>query len=277
MPRPARLIGINHVALEVGDVDEALDFYGRLFEFELRGRVPGMAFVDMGDQFLALAQGRTAAARRRPPFRPRRRRPAGGQGRAGRGRDPGDPDGRRQRLRLLRPLGESHRGGRIRTDPVRAHARGQAQARDRRPRQVRVRASGDRRTRARMSFRGRLLVFFTIIVVIPMIAVALVLFSLTADSEHGKVDAQLASGLRTTLGFYAEGRNDARPVVTSSRPTTRSHRRCGAGTRPRSKRVCANWLKPIPGSRRSPTPRPRASWPPGPARRTPSRRRACSR
>ena len=59
MPRPARLIGINHVALEVGDVDEALDFYGRLFAFELRGRVPGMAFVDMGDQFLALAECRT--------------------------------------------------------------------------------------------------------------------------------------------------------------------------------------------------------------------------
>ena len=58
MPRPARLIGINHVALEVGDVEEALAFYGRLFELELRGRVPGMAFVDMGDQFLALAEGR---------------------------------------------------------------------------------------------------------------------------------------------------------------------------------------------------------------------------
>ncbi len=58
MPRPARLIGINHVALEVGDVDQALDFYGRLFAFELRGRVPGMVFIDMGDQFLALAEGR---------------------------------------------------------------------------------------------------------------------------------------------------------------------------------------------------------------------------
>jgi lactoylglutathione lyase len=53
-----RLVGINHVALEVGDLDEALDFYGRIFDFELRGRVPGMAFVDMGDQFLALAEGR---------------------------------------------------------------------------------------------------------------------------------------------------------------------------------------------------------------------------
>jgi lactoylglutathione lyase len=58
MPDHARLIGINHVALEVGDLDEALALYGRLFSFELRGRVPGMAFIDMGDQFLALAEGR---------------------------------------------------------------------------------------------------------------------------------------------------------------------------------------------------------------------------
>ena len=50
---------MNHVALEVGSLDEALAFYGRLFDVELRGRVPGMAFVDMGDQFLALAEGRT--------------------------------------------------------------------------------------------------------------------------------------------------------------------------------------------------------------------------
>ena len=54
-----RIIGINHVALEVGDIDEALEFYGRIFEFELRGRAPGMAFIDMGDQFIALAAGRT--------------------------------------------------------------------------------------------------------------------------------------------------------------------------------------------------------------------------
>ncbi len=50
-----RLIGINHVALEVGDVDEALEWYGRFFEFELRSRRPGAAFVDMGDQFIALS------------------------------------------------------------------------------------------------------------------------------------------------------------------------------------------------------------------------------
>jgi lactoylglutathione lyase len=64
----ARLVGINHVALEVGDVDEALDFYGRFFELELRGRVRGMAFVDLGDQFLALAEGRAAAPDRHRHF-----------------------------------------------------------------------------------------------------------------------------------------------------------------------------------------------------------------
>ncbi len=52
----ARLVGINHVVLEVADLDAALDFYGRLFELELRGRVPHMAFIDMGDQFLVLAE-----------------------------------------------------------------------------------------------------------------------------------------------------------------------------------------------------------------------------
>jgi lactoylglutathione lyase len=58
MPDRARLIGVNHVALEVGDVDAALELYGRLFTFELRGRAGGMAFIDMGDQFLALSEGR---------------------------------------------------------------------------------------------------------------------------------------------------------------------------------------------------------------------------
>jgi lactoylglutathione lyase len=57
-----RLVGINHVALEVGDVEEALAFYGSLFDFQLRGRLPGMAFLDMGDQFLAISEGR-----RQPP------------------------------------------------------------------------------------------------------------------------------------------------------------------------------------------------------------------
>jgi lactoylglutathione lyase len=55
----ARLVGFNHVAVEVGDIEEALDFYGRIFEVELRGRGPGMAFVDAGDQFIALSEGQT--------------------------------------------------------------------------------------------------------------------------------------------------------------------------------------------------------------------------
>jgi lactoylglutathione lyase len=55
----ARLVGFNHVALEVGDVEEALEFYGRLFEIKLRGRGGGMAFVDAGDQFIALSEGRS--------------------------------------------------------------------------------------------------------------------------------------------------------------------------------------------------------------------------
>jgi lactoylglutathione lyase len=55
----ARLVGINHVALEVDDVDDALAWYGRFFEFELRGRIgSAMAFVDMGDQFIAFSAGR---------------------------------------------------------------------------------------------------------------------------------------------------------------------------------------------------------------------------
>jgi lactoylglutathione lyase len=58
MAERARIVGINHVAVEVGDVDEALEFYGRAFDFTLRGRSPGMAFIDMGDQFLALSAGR---------------------------------------------------------------------------------------------------------------------------------------------------------------------------------------------------------------------------
>jgi catechol 2,3-dioxygenase-like lactoylglutathione lyase family enzyme len=55
----ARLVGINHVVLEVDDLDQALDFYGRVFELEFRGRLRGMAFLDMGDQFLVLAAGRS--------------------------------------------------------------------------------------------------------------------------------------------------------------------------------------------------------------------------
>jgi predicted enzyme related to lactoylglutathione lyase len=51
-----RLVGFNHVAIGVGNIDQALDFYGSLFSFELRSREPGMAFIDLGDQFLALQE-----------------------------------------------------------------------------------------------------------------------------------------------------------------------------------------------------------------------------
>jgi lactoylglutathione lyase len=59
MAQRARLVGLNHIAIEVGDVEEALEFYGSVFEFTLRGRSARMAFIDMGDQFIALAAGRT--------------------------------------------------------------------------------------------------------------------------------------------------------------------------------------------------------------------------
>ncbi len=61
-PKKARAIGFNHIAIEVGDIDEALAFYGSLFDFELRGKSETMAFIDLGDQFLALQRGRSQAA-----------------------------------------------------------------------------------------------------------------------------------------------------------------------------------------------------------------------
>ncbi|MDF1792533.1 MAG: VOC family protein [Thalassobaculaceae bacterium] len=60
-PRKARAIGFNHVALEVGDIDEALAFYGKLFDFKLRSQSDISAFIDLGDQFLALQKGRRQA------------------------------------------------------------------------------------------------------------------------------------------------------------------------------------------------------------------------
>ena len=55
----ARALGVNHVVLEVGDLDQALEFYGKLFEFTLRGRSEHNAFIDLGDQFIQLTLGRT--------------------------------------------------------------------------------------------------------------------------------------------------------------------------------------------------------------------------
>ena len=60
--KKARVVGFNHVALEVGDIEEALVFFGRLFDFKLRGKSSTSAFIDLGDQFLALQKGRTQPA-----------------------------------------------------------------------------------------------------------------------------------------------------------------------------------------------------------------------
>lgn len=60
--KKARAVGFNHIALEVDDIEEALAFYARLFDFKLRGKSETMAFIDLGDQFLALQKGR-----RQPP------------------------------------------------------------------------------------------------------------------------------------------------------------------------------------------------------------------
>lgn len=60
--KKARALGINHVVLEVDDLDKALDFYGALFEFTLRGKSEHNAFIDLGDQFIQLTLGRTQVA-----------------------------------------------------------------------------------------------------------------------------------------------------------------------------------------------------------------------
>ncbi|MGH3265350.1 MAG: VOC family protein [Trebonia sp.] len=60
-PDRIRAVGINHVALEVDSVDAALDWWSRFFEFELRGRRKGMAWIDLGDQFIALSEPRSQA------------------------------------------------------------------------------------------------------------------------------------------------------------------------------------------------------------------------
>jgi catechol 2,3-dioxygenase-like lactoylglutathione lyase family enzyme len=60
--KKARALGVNHVVLEVDDLDKALEFYGALFELTLRGRSEHNAFIDLGDQFIQLTLGRTQVA-----------------------------------------------------------------------------------------------------------------------------------------------------------------------------------------------------------------------
>ena len=57
--KKARALGINHVVLEVGDLDAALEFYGKILEFKLRGKSDHNAFIDLGDQFIQLSLGKT--------------------------------------------------------------------------------------------------------------------------------------------------------------------------------------------------------------------------
>jgi len=63
-----KLVGINHVALEVGDIEQALDFYGKIFEFTLRAKRPGNAFIELGDQFINLMETSTLHEDRRRHF-----------------------------------------------------------------------------------------------------------------------------------------------------------------------------------------------------------------
>jgi catechol 2,3-dioxygenase-like lactoylglutathione lyase family enzyme len=60
--RKARALGINHVVLEVGDLEAALEFYGAIFDFTLRGKSERNAFIDLGDQFIQLSLGKTQQA-----------------------------------------------------------------------------------------------------------------------------------------------------------------------------------------------------------------------
>ncbi len=61
--RKARAVGFNHVALEVGDIEEALAFYGRLFDFKLRGKSKTMAFIDLGGHFGLVVDDKDAVRR----------------------------------------------------------------------------------------------------------------------------------------------------------------------------------------------------------------------
>ncbi len=63
-----RLVGVNHVAIEVGDIDQALDFYGKIFDFTLRAKRPGNAFIELGDQFINMMEVKTPHEDRRRHF-----------------------------------------------------------------------------------------------------------------------------------------------------------------------------------------------------------------
>ena len=66
--KKARAVGFNHIALEVGDIEQALDFYGKIFDFTLRAKRPGNAFVELGDQFINLMETQNQHEDRRRHF-----------------------------------------------------------------------------------------------------------------------------------------------------------------------------------------------------------------
>ena len=152
MPDRARLIGINHVALEVGDLQAALDLYRRLFDFELRGYSKTMAFLEMGDQFLARQRGPLPGPGRRPPLRPGGRRRGDGA-RRGRGRPASSTAARWAAACASATRGATTSRSSATTHPVRPHARRQAHARHRGPREERrgARARSPRRAWTRPS------------------------------------------------------------------------------------------------------------------------------
>ena len=141
----ARLVGINHVALEVGDIEEALAFYGQVFELHLRGREPRMAFIDAGDQFIALSErsGDQAGGDRHfglvvdDKDAVRAALEAAGRG-----------DRPQPRARLPRPVGQPRPGRRLPRHPVHEDAGGAARDGPRGPEQ------GPRRA-ARAAREGR--------------------------------------------------------------------------------------------------------------------------
>src|SRR2546421_12919163 len=95
-----------------------------------------------------------------------------------------------------------------------------------------------------MSFRSRLLLFFTIIVVVPMGAVALVLFSITSQSEIGKADARIAEGLRVAFALYRQHRAEANPQLRRIAREPALQRALGASTPAAAGRQLAHLIKP---------------------------------
>ena len=99
-----------------------------------------------------------------------------------------------------------------------------------------------------MSFRGRLRLFFTIIVIVPMIAVAVVLFSLSEQSATGKADAGIAAGLRTAISVYRDASDRAEPQLRAAAGDPQLRSAISAGRAPAARSPCAIWASALPVS-----------------------------